>query len=66
MRSLPRGIYTPLPCFFKDNEDLGELLSMIRCDVWLIELVIRSRVVQETCEMYDTRLDKLTAAGMLS
>lgn len=23
MRSLPRGIYTPLPCFFKDNEDLG-------------------------------------------
>ncbi|KAK2777488.1 dihydrodipicolinate synthetase [Colletotrichum kahawae] len=23
MRPLPRGIYTPLPCFFKQNEDLG-------------------------------------------
>ncbi len=24
MRSLPRGIYTPLPCFFDDNEHIGK------------------------------------------
>lgn len=25
MRPLPMGIYTPLPCFFDDNEDIGEI-----------------------------------------
>lgn len=24
MRPLPMGIYTPLPCFFGDNEEIGE------------------------------------------
>jgi hypothetical protein len=24
MRSLPRGIYTPLPCFFTETEDVGK------------------------------------------
>jgi hypothetical protein len=24
MRLLPTGIYTPLPCFFDENEDLGK------------------------------------------
>ena len=24
-RMLPEGIYTPLPTFFKDDEELGEL-----------------------------------------
>jgi hypothetical protein len=26
-RTLPRGMYCPVPCFFKPNEDLGQSAS---------------------------------------
>lgn len=30
MKTLPRGIYTPLPCFFKEDEDVGTSDSFVR------------------------------------
>lgn len=36
MRLLPAGIYTPLPCFFHDNEDLGMLQLDGLKSSWLI------------------------------
>lgn len=51
MRPLPTGIYTPLPCFFKQNEDLGND-PILPLEFPNTNELCRPRGVSEPCKMY--------------
>ena len=54
MRLLPAGIYTPLPCFFDDNEDLGKSkaghTSLTSCTLMTKQISNLSGSMSDVCQ----------------